>query len=71
MEMFSHSKLKLMTLNATGIMSSVYLIDTINTKNIDVCGISENWLYEKDLHFLKSIDTKYKCHSVSDFSLKL
>ena len=69
--MFSHSKLKLMTCNATGIMSSAsYLIDTINTKNIDICGISEHWLYEKDLHFLKSIDTNYKCHSVSDFSLK-
>ena len=72
MDIFSHSQFKLMTWNATGIMSSAsYLIDSINSKKIDICGISEHWLYEKDLYFLKSIDTKYKCHAVSDFSLKL
>ena len=38
-----------MTWNATGIMSSSScLSDCLSFKNIDICGLSEHWLYEKD-----------------------
>ena len=60
-----------LTWNATGIMSSAsYLCECLKHKNIDICGISEHWLYEKDLQFLKQIDNSYMCHAVSDFDLK-
>ena len=56
--MFTLNQINLMTWNATGIMSSAsYLVDTINNKAIDVCCISEHWLYYKNLHFLNSLDT--------------
>ena len=35
-----------------------------------ICGISEHWLYEKDLHFLNQIDNSYNCYAISDFDLK-
>ena len=45
--------LKLMTWNATGFMSSLYyLCDVLSGKDIDICGLAEHWLYEKDLIFL-------------------
>ena len=45
--------LNVLSWNATGIMSSsTYLCDTLVQRNIDICGISEHWLYEKDLYFL-------------------
>ena len=70
--MFTLNQINLMTWNATGVMSSAsYLVDTINNKAIDVCGISEHWLYDKKLHILNSLDTKYKSHSVSDLSLQI
>ena len=60
-----------LTWNATGIMSSAsYLCECLKQKNIDICGISEHWLYEKDLQFMKQIDNSYMCHAVSDFDLK-
>ena len=60
-----------LTWNATGIMSSAsYLCECLKHKNIDICGISEHWLYEKDLQFLKQIDNSFMCHAVSDFDLK-
>ena len=60
-----------LTWNATGIMSSAsYLCECLKQKNIDICGISEHWLYEKDLQFLKQIDNSYMCHAVSDLDLK-
>ena len=59
-----------MTWNATGIMSSSsYLCDALNENCIDICGIAEHWLFEKDLHFLNSIDNMYCSYAVSDFSL--
>ena len=64
--------IKLLTWNATGIMSSSsYLCDTLSSKNIDIFGLSEHWLYEKDLIFLDHINSSYKSHAVSDFDLKL
>ena len=65
--------LRILTRNATGIMSSSsYLCQALYKKNIDICGIAEHWLYEKDLHFLNQIDStcNYHCHAVSDFSLR-
>ena len=48
-----NQNLNVLSWNATGIMSSsTYLCDTLVQRNIDICGISEHWLYEKDLHFL-------------------
>ena len=58
--------------NATGIMSSSsYLSDCLSFKNIDICGLSEHWLYEKDLIFLNEINSNYMCHAVSDFDLMI
>lgn len=58
--------------NATGIMSSAsYLSDILNKKAIDICGISEHWLYQKDLNFLNEIDNNYHSHAVSDSVLML
>ena len=51
--------------------SSSYLCDTLSSKNIDICGLSEHWLYGKDLIFLDQINSSYKSHAVSDFDLKL
>ena len=63
--------LKLMTWNATGIMSSSsYLYDVLSCKDIDICGLAEYWLYEKDSIFLHQINSSYTCHSVSDPDLK-
>ena len=66
-----YQHLRILTWNATGIMSSSsYLCQALYKKNIDICGIAEHWLYEKDLHFLNQIDSNYHCHAVSDFSLR-
>ena len=63
--------LNILTWNATGIMSiSSYLSDCLSYKSIDICGISEHWLYEKDLIFLDQINSNYVCHAVSDFNLE-
>lgn len=63
--------INIMSWNATGIMSSAsYLCNSLRFKQIDICGISEHWLYEKDLIFLNQIDSNYKSHAVSDFDLK-
>ena len=60
-----------MTWNATGVMSSSsYLSDCLSSKIIDICGLAEHWLYEKDLIFLYQINSNYICHAVSDFDLK-
>ncbi|MCU7811905.1 MAG: hypothetical protein KZQ77_11825 [Candidatus Thiodiazotropha sp. (ex Notomyrtea botanica)] len=42
----------------------------LEEKAIDFCGISEHWLFEKDLNFLNMIDSNYRSHSVSDSSLR-
>ena len=34
------------------------------------CGISEHWLFEKDLHFLAKIDNLYNSYTVLDNDLK-
>lgn len=49
--------------------SCSYLCDTLENTTTDLCGISEHWLFERDLHFLDKIDNNYRSHSVSDSSL--
>lgn len=67
----TNQKLNILTWNATGIMSSAtYLCDSLYYNKIDICGVSEHWLYEKDLNFLNQIDSSYNCHAISDFDLK-
>ncbi|MES9882676.1 MAG: hypothetical protein ABW185_17555, partial [Sedimenticola sp.] len=51
--------------------SCTYLSNILTTGNIDICGISEHWLYEHDLHFLDIIDVNYCCYARSDFDLGL
>ena len=60
----------LMLWNAMGIMSSSsYLCKTLSWKEIDMCGISEHWLYERNLNIFEQVDNNHHCHAVSDFSL--
>lgn len=62
--------LKFLTWNTTGIMSScTYLCDTLTKLSIDICGIAEHWLYEKDLRFLDLIDSNYRSYAISDYTL--
>ena len=64
--------LNLLTWNVTGIMSScTHLCDMLSARNVDICGISEHWLYSKDLHFLDKLDNVYKSYATSDFDLNL
>ena len=66
----SEQNLSFLTWNATGIMSSCsYLCDILNKWSIDICGVSEHWLYEKDLYFLDCIDKMYRSHAVCDSGL--
>ena len=56
-----HEQLKLVTWNATGVMSScTYIVDLLTDKNVDILGISEHWLREVDLHFLDQLYSNYK-----------
>ena len=56
--------------NATGIMSSSsYLSDALHDHSIDFCGISEHWLYHKDLHFLDKINNNYISYGTADKDL--
>ena len=70
--MSSLKTFNLLTWNTTGIMSSCsYLVDVLRNRKVDICGISEHWLFEKDLHFSDKIDNSYKSHSIADSELKL
>ena len=60
-----------MTWNASGIMSSAsYLSNTLKQFDIDICGVSEHWLYQKDFHFLDSVHKSYNHAAVADFDLE-
>ncbi|MEW8546461.1 MAG: reverse transcriptase domain-containing protein, partial [Candidatus Thiodiazotropha sp.] len=50
--------------------SAAYLSQCLNQNKIDICGISEHWLYEKDLSFLNQIDKYYRSFAVSDTDLQ-
>ncbi len=61
-----------MTWNATGIMSSSsYLCNLLRTRKIDICGISEHWLSESNVHFFDSLSNNSRCHVVCDSSLAI
>ena len=63
--------MKFMTWNSSSIMSSVsYLSSALQRFDIDICGISEHWLYKKELHFLDSIHRLYIYAAVADFDLE-
>ena len=62
--------LKMLTWNATGIMSSsAYLSSILDSRDIDICGIYEHWLLESDSHFFFSIHSNFTSISVSDASV--
>ena len=62
---------KLLTWNASGIMSSgSYLGSVLKHLDIDICGVCEHWLYKKDLLFLESVHSSYNYSAVSDFDLE-
>ena len=69
----TNQTLNVLTWNATGITcmsSAIYLCKCLNSYKIDKCGISEHWLYDKDLRFLNQIDNLYTSHAAADFDLK-
>ena len=46
-----------------------YLRSVIKSQAVDICGLSEHWLFAKDLDLLDSISTEYITHGVSDSDL--
>ena len=65
------SCMKFMTWNSSSIMPSAsYLSSALQRFDIDICGISEHWLYKKELHFLDSIHRLYIYAAVADFDLE-
>ena len=51
--------LKLATWNVSGIISSApYLQKLLHEKYFFICGISEHWLYENNVHFFNSVFLK-------------
>ena len=73
--MSSNTSLNLNTLtlacwNARGIMSSVpYLCQILNSKNIDICVLTEHWLYNHSLSFLDSLDLNFMSYAKCDRDL--
>ena len=69
---YAYMPLNVVTWNATGLMSScTYICDFLHEHNIDICGIAEHWLYEKDLHFINNMDNMYSSLATSDIDLLL
>ncbi|XP_069105877.1 uncharacterized protein [Argopecten irradians] len=46
-----------------------HLHEALNREHIDICGISEHWLYEENRHLFYSIHKDYEAVVISDFSL--
>jgi hypothetical protein len=64
--------LKIATWYSTGIISgAIYFCDLLIKENIDIFGISEHWLYRKDLHILDNINNIYISFSVSNPDLDM
>jgi hypothetical protein len=53
------------------ISSSTYLSDGHHKHKLDICGISEHWLQNYCLDYLKSIDNMYIWYAVSEKDLML
>ena len=67
-----YKKTHFATWNATGIMSSAsYISDFLEKFGVDICGISEHWLFSYNLHFLGSIHNQYDYHAIADPDLAL
>jgi hypothetical protein len=49
--------------------SSTYLSTILGARDIDVCGISEHWLRDRDQHFMNSIHPNYDTFCMSDKAL--
>ena len=63
-------KLALGCYNVKGVMRNVlYLDKLLKEQNLDICIISEHWLFEDSLSFLDSINANYLSLGVSDKSL--
>ncbi|MES9883123.1 MAG: reverse transcriptase family protein [Sedimenticola sp.] len=61
-----------MTWNATGIMSSSsYLCDVLSHESVDVCGISEHWLFDYNIHFMDHINSNYVSYAKADADLAI
>lgn len=62
--------LKLLSWNALGIMSNAsYLGSILHKEHIDICGLYEHWLYNRNLHFLQSVSSRYKYLAEADRDL--
>ena len=68
----THSvNLTFLTWNATGVASSgIYIQDCLRNYSVDFFGVSEHWLFERDLHILSDINGNYSCYAVSDSDLE-
>lgn len=65
-------KLTLCTWNATGIISSSsYLCNLLKDKSVDICGVSEHFLYPSNVHFLSTLNSDYNYHVACDKDLSL
>ena len=59
-------KLKIMSWNATGIMTSIpYLLNELKNKNINICGVSEHWLLNHNAYILETINTEFHAHVIT------
>lgn len=57
-------RLNICSWNATGIMSSlVYMHKVLTTRDIQICGLSEHWLFRHNEHFLGHIHADYQYYS--------
>jgi len=57
--------LNIMTWNATGLISSAsYLCHALKDNAVDICGISEHFLFPNNVHFLDILISDY-CYHVS------
>ena len=65
-------RLNLFSWNASGIMSSSsYLCNSLSKCSIDICGISEHWLSNSNIHLIDAIDNNYKSHVVTEWNTSI
>ncbi|XP_060064698.1 uncharacterized protein LOC132545047 [Ylistrum balloti] len=48
--------------------SGFHLHNALNRHDVDICGISEHWLFEENSHLFQSIHNSYDSHVICDFS---
>ena len=64
--------LNIMPWNATGLISSAsYLCDALKDKVVDICGISEHFLFPNNVHFLDNLNSDYCYHVSCDKDLSI